>query len=145
MDVAVAIFNIGAGLGVPLPAGTVRVYQADSKGGVQFAGEDHIDHTPKDEDVTIKIGSAFDVVCERKQVDFERIADNVYEMAFEITLRNHKAAPVTVQVNEPIAGSWRMVSASHQWTKTDAWAAQFQVPVAQDGTSVLKYRVRVSW
>ena len=93
-----------AGLGVPLPAGTVRVYQADSKGGVQFAGEDHIDHTPKDEDVTIKIGSAFDVVCERKQVDFERIADNVYEMAFEITLRNHKSAPMTVQVNEPIAG-----------------------------------------
>jgi hypothetical protein len=134
-----------AGLGVPLPAGTVRVYQADSKGGVQFAGEDHIDHTPKDEDVTIKIGSAFDVVCERKQVDFERIADNVYEMAFEITLRNHKPTPVTVQVNEPIAGSWRMLSASHQWTKTDAWAAQFQVPVAQDGTSILKYRVRVSW
>ena len=64
--------------------GHVRVYQADTKGGLQFAGEDRIDHTPKDEDVTIKIGTAFDVVCERKQTDFERIADNVYEMAFEI-------------------------------------------------------------
>ncbi len=36
-------------LGMPLPAGTVRVYQADSKGGIQFVGEDRIDHTPKDE------------------------------------------------------------------------------------------------
>ena len=32
-----------AGLGMPMPAGTVRVYQADSKGGVQFVGEDRID------------------------------------------------------------------------------------------------------
>lgn len=132
-------------LGMPLPAGTVRVYQADSKGGVQFAGEDRIDHTPKDEELTLKIGTAFDIVCERKQTDFSRIADNVYEMAFEITLRNHKAAAVTVEVNEPIAGDWRMLNASHPWTKTDAWAGRFMVPVAADGTSVLKYRVRVSW
>jgi hypothetical protein len=134
-----------AGLGVPLPAGTVRVYQADSKGGVQFAGEDHIDHTPKDEDVTIKIGTAFDVVCERKQTDFERIADNVYEMAFEIRLRNHKATPITVEVNEPIGGTWRMLQSTFAWTKTDAWASQFAVPVAADGASVLKYRVRVTY
>ena len=60
-----------SGLGMPMPAGVVRVYQADTKGGLQFAGEDRIDHTPKDEDITIKIGTAFDVVCERKQTDFE--------------------------------------------------------------------------
>jgi hypothetical protein len=134
-----------SGLGQPLPAGTLRVYQADSKGGVQFAGEDRIDHTPKDETVTVQIGSAFDIVCERKQTDFERVADNVYEMAFEITLRNHKAAPVSVQVNEPIAGSWRMLSSSHQATKTDAWAARFVVPVDANASAVLRYRVRVSW
>ena len=62
------------------------------------------------------------------------------------TLRpNHKSAPVTVQVNEPIGGTWRMLQASHEWTKTAAWAAQFTVPVAADGTSVLKYRVRVNY
>ena len=92
-----------------MPAGTVRVYQADSKGGVQFVGEDRIDHTPKDETLNLKIGNAFDVVCERKQTDFEKIASNVYEMEYEITLRNHKAAPMTVEVNEPIGGTWRMI------------------------------------
>ncbi len=82
------------GLGMPMPAGTVRVYQSDSKGGVQFVGEDRIDHTPKDETLNLKIGNAFDVVCERKQTDFQKIASNVYEVEYEITLRNHKAAPV---------------------------------------------------
>jgi hypothetical protein len=134
-----------AGLGLPMPAGTVRVYQADSKGGVQFVGEDRIDHTPKDETLKLKIGNAFDVVCERNQIDFEKIASNVYELEYEITLRNHKAVPVAVEVNEPIGGTWRMVRSSHEWTKTAAWAGQFKVPVAADGTAVLKYRVRVTY
>lgn len=132
-------------LGMPMPAGTVRVYQADSKGGLQFAGEDHIDHTPKDEELTLQIGTAFDLVCERKQTDFVHIADNVYEVAFAITLRNHKTAPVTIEVNEPIAGDWRVLSSSHAATKTDAFAARFMVPVAGDGESLLTYRVRVRY
>ena len=121
-----------AGLGMPMPAGVVRVYQADSRGGTQFVGEDRIDHTPKDETLNLKIGTAFDVVAERKQTDFEKIASNVYEMEFEVTLRNHKTVPVTVEVNEPIGGTWRMLSSTHPHTKTDAWAAQFAVRVAPD-------------
>jgi hypothetical protein len=112
---------------------------------VQFVGEDRITHTPKDETINIKIGHAFDVVCERKQVDFRKIADSVYELEYEVTLRNHKAAAVSVEVNEPLGGTWRMLRASHGWTKTDAWAAQFMVPVAADGAAVLKYRVRVTY
>jgi hypothetical protein len=76
-----------SGLGMPMPAGTVRVYQADSRGGVQFVGEDAINHTPKDETLNLKIGHAFDVVCERKQTDFQQISSSVYEFEYEITLR----------------------------------------------------------
>jgi hypothetical protein len=133
------------GLGMPMPAGIVRVYQSDTKGGLQFVGEDRIDHTPKDETLNLKIGNAFDIVCERKQTDFDKIADNVYELAYEITLRNHKTTPVTVEVNEPIGGSWRMLQSSHQSTKTAAFAAQFNVPVQPDGTATLTYRVRVTY
>ena len=112
---------------------------------MQFVGEDRIDHTPKDEEINLKIGNAFDVVCERKQTDFQKIASNVYDVEYEITLRNHKTAAVAVEVNEPIGGTWRMLQSSHQWTKTSAWAAQFAVPAAADGTAVLKYRVRVTY
>jgi hypothetical protein len=134
-----------AGLGIPLPGGNLRVYQKDSKGGVLFIGEDHIDHTPKDEFVTVKIGNAFDVVAERKQTDFKKIADRVYEMEYAITLRNHKDTPINVEVNEPIGGDWEMLSSSYEAKKTAAFAAQFNVPVKPNGESTLKYRVRVHW
>jgi hypothetical protein len=134
-----------ANLGMPLPAGNVRVYQKDSKGGILFIGEDRIDHTPKDETVTVHIGNAFDVVAERKQTDYKKIDTRVWEMEFEITLRNHKDSPITVQVNEPIGGDWEMLSSSYKFTKTAAFAAQFLVPVDKNGTSVLKYRIRAHW
>jgi hypothetical protein len=134
-----------AGLGMPLPAGTIRVYQKDSKGGILFAGEDRINHTPKDENITVHIGNAFDVVEERKQTDYKKIDTHTYELEYEITLRNHKDIPINVQVNEPIGGDWEMLDSSYKFTKTSAFAAQFQVPVAANGTSVLKYRLRTHW
>jgi hypothetical protein len=134
-----------AGLGMPMPAGNVRVYQKDSKGGVLFIGEDRIDHTPKDETVTVHIGNAFDIVAERKQTDYKRIDSHTWEMEFEITLRNHKDAPVVVEVNEPIGGDWEMLSSTFKATKTAAFAAQFHIPVEKDGTAMLRYRVRAKW
>jgi hypothetical protein len=132
-------------LGQPLPAGTVRVYQGDSKGRVQFIGEDHIGHTPKDETLDLHIGNAFDIVEERKQTDYKSFGANTYEMAFEVTLRNHKPEPITVEVNEPIGGDWTMLDSDFKYEKTAAFAARFTVPVAANGESVLKYRVRVKW
>ncbi len=84
-------------------------------------------------------------MAEHKQTDYKRIDTHVWEMEFEVTLRNHKDGPVTVQVNEPIGGDWEMLSSTYKYTKTAAFAAQFIVPVAKDGTSVLKYRIRAHW
>jgi hypothetical protein len=133
----------GNSLGVPLPAGTIRVYQGDSKGRVQFIGEDRIDHTPKDETVSLHIGNAFDVVAERKQTDFQRLGPHLQEMEYEVSIRNHKPDPITVFVNEPIGNDWTILSSSFKYEKTAAFAARFTVPVAADGEAQLKYRVRV--
>jgi hypothetical protein len=133
------------GLGMPLPAGTVRVYLSDSLGGIQFIGEDKIQHTPKDETIKIYVGDAFDVVCERKQTDYKKLASNLYEMEFEITLRNHKEVPVSVEVREPLGGDWEIVNSNFTPEKLDARSAGFDVLVAKDGTSKLTYRVRVKW
>ncbi len=134
-----------AGLGMPLPAGNVRVYQADGAGRIQFVGEDQIGHTPKNETLNVRIGTAFDVVAERKQTDFRRVSSLVHEVAFEITLRNHKDEPIVVEVNEPIGGDWLTLEASHEWTQNSAWAARFDVPVAASGEITLRYRVRARW
>jgi hypothetical protein len=132
-------------LGMPLPAGTVRVYQADSKGAVQFAGENSIGHTPKDEDVRVYVGDAFDVVCERKQMDYKKLGGDLYEMEYQITLRNHKDGPVTVEVREPVGGDWEVVNSNHKWTKLDSTTIGFSIPVEKDGAATLDYRVRVKW
>src|SRR5256885_11162990 len=99
-------------LGMPLPAGTIRLYKKDDKGNQQFIGEDRIDHTPKDEDVRVKVGDAFDIVAERKQTDYKVIARNLYEYAYEIKIRNHKDSAISVEENEPIDGEWE----KHSWS-----------------------------
>jgi hypothetical protein len=130
-------------LGMPLPAGTIRLYKKDEQGGQQFIGEDHIEHTPKDEDVRIKVGDAFDIIAERKQTDYKLISSVVSEYAYEITIRNHKDAAISVIINEPISGDWRIISSNFKAQKTEAFAARFRVPVAKDGEAKLVYRVRV--
>src|SRR3989338_9053821 len=86
-------------LGMPLPAGIMRLYKQDSKGSLQFVGEDNIEHTPKDEEVKVKVGEAFDVVAERRQTDFKQLTNRMYESAWEVTLRNHKEEPVRVGID----------------------------------------------
>lgn len=130
-------------LGMPLPKGTVRVYKHDKEGSLQFAGEDSIDHTPKDEKVRIKLGDAFDVVGSRKQTSWEKIAWDTYEAGFEISLRNHKKEDIAVNVIEPIPGDWKMLSSSHDYKKTEAFTAEFNVPVPKDKEVKIKYKVRM--
>ena len=132
-------------LGIPLPKGTVRVYKHDSEGSLQFVGEDAIDHTPKDEKVRIKLGDAFDVVGSRKQTDWKKIAYDTYEAAFEISLRNHKKEDIVVKVVEPVPGDWKMLACSQEFTKSEAFTAEFLVPVRKDGETKVTYRVRMRY
>lgn len=130
-------------LGMPLPQGTVRVYKADGDGSLQFVGEDRIDHTPKDETVKIKMGDAFDVVAERKQTEWRKLGGGLYEVAFEIAVRNHKDSSVTVNVIEPIPGDWEILHSSHAYEKVEAHTVRFDIPVQKDAGAKLQYRVRM--
>jgi hypothetical protein len=129
-------------LGMPLPRGKVRVYKADASGSQQFVGEDWIDHTPKDERVRIKLGHAFDVVGERTQKDWRRLRDNVYEIEWEIALRNHKKDEQTVTVIEPVPGDWQVLSSSHPHEKVEAHTLKYELSVPGEGAVKLTYRVR---
>jgi len=132
-------------LGLPLPKGKVRVYKADAAGSQQFVGEDWIDHTPKDERVKIKLGNAFDLVGERTQKDFRKLASNLYEVEWEIALRNHKTEAQTVTVIEPVPGDWQVVSSSHTYEKVQAHTLKYQISVPKEGASKLTYRVRIRY
>ena len=132
-------------LGMALPKGIVRVYKADSSGAKQFIGEDRIDHTPRDEKIRIKMGEAFDVVGERKQIDWDSLGNCNTESEWAIELRTHKDTATAVEVYEPIGGDWKIIESSHQHTKKDSRTFTFDVQVPARGKTKITYRVRVRW
>jgi hypothetical protein len=133
-----------AGLGIPLPAGRVRVYKADVDGSLQFVGEDQIDHTPKDETVRVLLGNAFDIVGERRQTDFQQLGRDVIEESFEIKLRNHKDQTVEVRVVEHLFrwSEWQIVKESAEHTKLDQGTVEWRLNVPSDGEATVTYTVR---
>jgi hypothetical protein len=133
------------GLGLPLPKGIVRVYKADGSGARQFIGEDRIDHTPKDEKIRVKMGEAFDVVGDRKQMRWEPIGVCSSESSYEIELRNHKKTAETVEVVEPVGGSWTIVESSAPAKLKDSRTFTFEVSVPANGKTNISYTVRVKW
>jgi len=131
-----------AGLGMPLPKGKVRAMKASSDGSLEFVGEDLIDHTPKDEEVRVYLGNAFDIIGERTIVNQRRIADRVVEIDISVNLRNHKDADISVVVVEHFWGDWSISSESHKFEKKDANTAEWRLPVTANGETTLTFTVR---
>jgi hypothetical protein len=138
-----------SGLGIPLPAGRIRVYKKDeADGSLELIGEDHIDHTPRDEQIRLKLGSAFDVVGERKQTDFKANYDGheVIE-SFEVKIRNHKDEDIDVIVKEVMyrAVNWQITTQSHNGEKKDSRTVHYPLKVPKNGETVLTYTVKYTW
>ncbi|PHS68892.1 MAG: DUF4139 domain-containing protein [Methylophaga sp.] len=139
-----------AKLGMPIPKGIVRVYKNDSKGNAQFVGEDGIDHTPKNEDIRLKLGDAFDITANKKQTNFKKVAHykphNVaYESSYQIELKNAKSEPVTVTVREPVPGEWKMIKESHPHQQVASGTAEWQITIPAESSETLRYRVLVQY
>ena len=133
-------------MGMPLPAGTVRVYKADRRGNLQVLGEDRITHTPRNETVRLYIGDAFDVVGTRRQMTDRRINDRTREFTIEVEVRNRKEVPATVDVVERVFwGDWTLLESTHEHERLDATTAQFTVNLAADETATIRYTARVRY
>jgi hypothetical protein len=135
-------------LGMPLPKGKVKVYKKDTDESLQFIGEDEIDHTPKDEKIKLYLGDAFDVVGERKKMNYRENHDGHWaEETFEISLRNHKETAIEVNIIEHLwrYTNWKIIVKSHEFTKKDAQTIEFKVPVAANGETKLTYTVKYWW
>jgi hypothetical protein len=137
------------GMGVPMPSGRVRVSKLDTAdGSLEFIGEDRIDHTPRNETILLKLGSAFDVVGERRQVDFKTdTSRNTITEEIEIKIRNRKEEPVKVIVKENLYRwtTWKIVSSNQTYEKQDARTIHFPINVAADKEAIVRYTVRYTW
>ena len=137
-----------SGLGLPLPKGKVRVYKRDEDGKEQFVGEDQIDHTPKDEELRLYLGNAFDIVGERAQMNFRALpGGRMIEETVQIKVRNHKDVPAEVQVYEhPWRWSqWEVVKQNSEFVKVDQSTMRFPVTLAKGEEKTITYTIRYSW
>ena len=142
-------------LGIPLPAGKVRVYKSDpADKAMEFIGEEQIDHTPKDEDLSLQIGNAFDIVGERKQTSFRiETGRNWMQESFEIKVRNHKNQDILVRIKEPLYrwSTWNITETNQkEYKKLDAFNVAWDLPVPaqkddKPGEVTLTYTVEYTW
>ncbi|MCI0496261.1 DUF4139 domain-containing protein, partial [candidate division KSB1 bacterium] len=130
------------GMGMPLPAGKVRVYKEDpDDASLEYIGEDLIGHTPKDEKIRLFLGNAFDIKAERAMTDKVSTGKESSTETWQIKLRNHKDAAVDIVVVEKLYGFWEIKKATHQYKKKDATTVEFFVNVPKDQEVVLEYMV----
>jgi hypothetical protein len=135
-------------LGMALPAGRIRVFEQDKDGSKEFVGEDTIKHTPRDEDVLLKMGESFDVVGSRKQLEnSSNQAARTGHAVYEITVRNHKDAPVEVLLLEDLSGhpNWEIKSETAKYEKKSANEISFNISLPARGKQVVKYTVDWKW
>ena len=139
-----------SGLGLPLPAGIMRVYKKDSHGLLQFVGEDSIDHTPEKETLQLHLGNAFDITAEKKQTSFKKAGgfgnfNAQYESSYELTVKNAKKEAIQVKVLEPLFGDWEILDESAPHKKESASAASWLLTVPAQSKTSLTYTARVRW
>jgi hypothetical protein len=135
------------GLGIPLPKGPIRVYTPDTDKELEFLGMDQIDHTPKDEELSVRLGYAFDLAGERRVVQQRRPSPNVSEFDIEVRLRNHTDKAVTIDVIEPVNASQNVaiLKNSHVFKRPNVHVLEFTIPVPANAERVVTYTIQYSW
>ncbi len=128
-------------LGIPMPAGKVRLYKSDGE-SVEFIGEDLIEHTPRDEKVKLRVGNAFDIIVDEIIKEDKLIADKVWEVSYDIKIKNHKDENIVVDVDRYLDYNWEILNSSLQYEKQSAADIIFHVPVKKNDATVLSFTVR---
>lgn len=131
-------------LGIPMPKGKVRVYKSDGE-SPQFIGEDMIDHTPKNEKLSLKIGEAFDITAEEKMTDSRKITNKINEQDYEITIKNRKEESISVNIEKYFGLNWKITSSNFDFKKVDASKVEWILPVDSDNETILKFTVRYEY
>ena len=146
IEVAIRLTNSKAtGLGMPLPAGRVRIFKADDDGSRILLGEDRIEHTPKDEELTLVIGNAFDIAAEERTMNQTKVTQYIEDREMELEIRNRKETPITVEISKKLYGFWEILSSNFEYKKKDANTIEFNIPVNANQTAVVKYKIRYTY
>ncbi len=135
-------------LGMPLPAGRLRLYRRERTGQMQFVGESMVKHTAAGQTLQVISGHAFDLTGARRQTEFSvNQAAHTIDESFEIKLSNAKTMPVTIHAVEHMnrGENWAITAKSNDFTKSDSSTVDFPVTVPPKGETTLTYSVHYTW
>lgn len=135
------------GIGKPLPKGVIKVYKRDTDGNLEFIGEDSIQHTGRNEEVTINTGKAFDLVGATMVRDQREISRNINERTLQVTLRNNSAEAKKINVIHQMGGNSRIIEVRDNFKyNVDANnKATFEVNVQPDAEVILTFKERTEY
>ncbi len=146
VDVTIDFVNSESNhLGMPIPMGTIRVMKRDKDGSLEFVGEDHVEHTPRDEKISLTVGQAFDLIGTRTVTDSRNLGNSAQTETIEVLLKNHKDEDVTIDVLENVGTSWDITKNSMDFEKKNASEIVFHVPVKARGEQKLSYTIIHHW
>jgi hypothetical protein len=130
-------------LGIPLPKGRIKVYQEDqSDGEHEFIGEDEIEHTPKNESVSLHIGEAFDIVLEHARTELKRVGRGHTAESHQVVFRNHKSASARIKLSHTIYERfWHLSDTSHPYEKEGERGVVYWIDVPAGGETMVKFTV----
>ena len=131
-------------LGIPMPQGKIQLYQLLNNGNIEFIGQDKIKQIPKNETATISSGKAFDVIGERKVLNYDRQRKSE-EASISVTISNTLNKSINVRLIEHIYGDWVVRNSSSNYRKVDASTIHFSLSISPESSRTVTYTYRKEW
>lgn len=145
-EVVYVLHNTQAnGLGEAMPKGTIRFFENDKSGQMQFIGESNLSQLAIGEKAELSLGTTSDIYAHGKTTVGTKISDDISEVSAEITFNNAKSEAVEVEFTQNFSGiSWDMISESIKSEKKNISTAVWKVSVPANGSETLRFKVRLN-
>ncbi len=126
-----------SGLGDPLPAGAIRVYEPGEGGALAYIGAATLRDTPKDAKIDVTLSSVFDNYAQTRRVSQTKVAKRTTRTVYEVILHNEKKTESTVRLVQPVYGGWKITKESEKSRKLNANLIEWTVAVPAGGEKTL--------
>lgn len=130
-----------AGLGSPLPAGTVRVYERGKDGKPTSIGAAGIGNTPKDDRIDLTLTEVFNLYARGKLTKTKKLDKRRTAYTYEVKVHNEKDKAVDVRLVADFFGKWTVSEESVKSSRPTASSAQWVINVPAGGGQTLTYTV----
>ena len=145
LEVQISMENTESnGLGISLPGGKVEMYTYKKSSGLEYIGADNMGQVPKGQSTTLTSGRAFDVIGNRKVLNYDRQRKSE-EAVIEIKVTNTRNEDINVLLVEHINGDWIIKDESLNYQKKDASTVHFPLSLQSGETKNVYYTYRKEW